>query len=49
MFSRLVSVELVANERVETIVRGLARDFTSFGGLPLARPSSSRWPAGCSA
>jgi hypothetical protein len=28
-------VTLVDNERVETIVRGLARDFVAFGGLPL--------------
>ncbi|MCC6648184.1 MAG: IS21 family transposase, partial [Polyangiaceae bacterium] len=34
-FSRFVAVELVAHERVESIVRGLARAFTSFGGLPL--------------
>lgn len=34
-FSRYVAVTLVQNERVETIVRCLARDFTVFGGLPL--------------
>ena len=34
-FSRFVAVSLVENERVETIVRGLARHFVSFGGLPL--------------
>lgn len=34
-FSRFVAVTLVPNERVETIVRCLARDFVAFGGLPL--------------
>jgi transposase len=34
-YSRYVAVTLVKNERVETIVRCLARDFTAFGGLPL--------------
>jgi transposase len=34
-YSRYVAVTLVDNERVETVVRGLARDFTKFGGLPL--------------
>jgi transposase len=34
-YSRFVAVTLVENERVETIVRCLARDFASFGGLPL--------------
>lgn len=34
-FSRFVVVELVANEQVETIVRGLARAFVAFGGRPL--------------
>ena len=34
-YSRYVAVTLVANERVETIVRCLARDFVAFGGLPL--------------
>jgi transposase len=34
-FSRFVAVTLVDNERVETIVRCLARDFVAFGGLPL--------------
>lgn len=34
-YSRFVAVTLVDNERVETIVRCLARDFVSFGGLPL--------------
>ena len=33
-FSRFVAVTLVENERVETIVRCLARDFVAFGGLP---------------
>jgi transposase len=33
--SRYVAVSLVQNERVETIVRCLARDFVAFGGLPL--------------
>ncbi len=34
-FSRFVAVTLVDNERTETIVRCLARDFARFGGLPL--------------
>lgn len=34
-YSRFASVTLVDNERVETIVRCLARDFVAFGGLPL--------------
>jgi transposase len=34
-YSRFVRVTLVENERVETIVRCLARDFVAFGGLPL--------------
>ena len=34
-YSRSVRVTLVDNERVETIVRCLARDFVAFGGLPL--------------
>lgn len=34
-YSRFACVTLVDDERVETIVRGLARDFTAFGGLPL--------------
>jgi len=34
-YSRYAAVTLVQNERVETIVRCLARDFTTFGGLPL--------------
>ena len=34
-YSRFVAVTLVANERTETIVRCLARDFVAFGGLPL--------------
>lgn len=34
-YSRFAAVTLVDNERVETIVRCLARDFTVFGGLPL--------------
>lgn len=34
-YSRFVAVSLVDNERVETIVRGLARHFVAFGGLPL--------------
>jgi transposase len=33
--SRFVAVTLVEDERVETLVRGLARDFVTFGGLPL--------------
>lgn len=34
-YSRYVAVTLVEHERVETIVRCLARDFAAFGGLPL--------------
>ena len=34
-YSRFAAVTLVENERVETIVRCLARDFVRFGGLPL--------------
>lgn len=34
-YSRFAAVTLVDNERVETIVRCLARDFVTFGGLPL--------------
>jgi len=34
-YSRYVAVTLVDHERVETIVRCLARDFVAFGGLPL--------------
>jgi transposase len=34
-YSRFVVVTLVENERVETIIRCLARDFAAFGGLPL--------------
>jgi transposase len=34
-YSRFSAVTLVDNERVETIIRCLARDFVSFGGLPL--------------
>lgn len=34
-YSRFALVTLVDNERVETIVRCLARDFAAFGGLPL--------------
>jgi transposase len=34
-YSRFVAVTLVENERTETIVRCLARDFVAFGGLPL--------------
>jgi transposase len=34
-YSRFAAVTLVDNERVETIIRCLARDFVSFGGLPL--------------
>lgn len=34
-YSRFVAVTLVDNERTETIVRCLARDFVTFGGLPL--------------
>ena len=34
-YSRFVAVTLVPHERVETLVRCLARDFVAFGGLPL--------------
>jgi transposase len=34
-YSRFVAVSIVENERVETLVRGLARHFVAFGGLPL--------------
>jgi transposase len=34
-YSRFVAVTLVKNERVETLVRCVARDFVAFGGLPL--------------
>ncbi|MEZ4226705.1 MAG: hypothetical protein R3B13_37510 [Polyangiaceae bacterium] len=34
-YSRFAQVTLVENERVETILRCLARDFVAFGGLPL--------------
>lgn len=34
-YSRYACVTLVDNERVETILRCLARDFVAFGGLPL--------------
>jgi transposase len=34
-YSRFAAVTLVRDERVETIVRCLARDFVAFGGLPL--------------
>jgi transposase len=34
-YSRFAAVTLVDNERVETLVRCVARDFVSFGGLPL--------------
>jgi transposase len=34
-YSRFAVVTLVEDERVETIVRCLARDFVTFGGLPL--------------
>lgn len=34
-YSRFAAVTLVPDERVETLVRCLARDFVSFGGLPL--------------
>ncbi len=34
-YSRYARVTLVDNERVETILRCLARDFVAFGGLPL--------------
>jgi transposase len=34
-YSRFAVVTLVENERVETLLRCLARDFVAFGGLPL--------------
>ena len=34
-YSRFARVTVVENERVETILRCLARDFVAFGGLPL--------------
>jgi len=34
-YSRFACVTLVENEKTETIVRCLARDFVAFGGLPL--------------
>lgn len=34
-YSRFVAVTLVADERVETLARCLARDFVTVGGLPL--------------
>jgi transposase len=34
-YSRFVAVTLVEDQRVETLVRCLARDFVAFGGLPL--------------
>lgn len=34
-YSRFAAVTIVENERVETIIRCLARDFVTFGGLPL--------------
>jgi hypothetical protein len=34
-YSRFVAVTLVESERVETILRSLARHFVAFGGLPL--------------
>jgi transposase len=34
-YSRYVAVTLVEDQRVETLVRCLARDFGTFGGLPL--------------
>src|SRR5262249_30190968 len=34
-YSRFVAVTIVGDERVETLVRCLARDFVAFGGLPL--------------
>lgn len=34
-YSRFAAVTLVDNERVETVIRCLARDFVTFGGLPL--------------
>lgn len=34
-YSRYVAVSLVQDERVETVVRGMARHFVEFGGLPL--------------
>lgn len=34
-YSRFARVTLVEDERIETIIRCLARDFVAFGGLPL--------------
>lgn len=34
-YSRFAAVTIVKDERVETLVRCLARDFVTFGGLPL--------------
>jgi transposase len=34
-YSRFAAVDLVDDQRVETLVRGLARHFVAFGGLPL--------------
>jgi transposase len=34
-YSRFAAVTIVENERVETLLRCLARDFVAFGGLPL--------------
>jgi transposase len=34
-YSRFAAVTIVDNERVETVVRCLVRDFVAFGGLPL--------------
>ena len=34
-YSRVVAVTLVENERVETLLRCVARHFVAFGGLPL--------------
>jgi transposase len=34
-YSRFVAITLVEDEKTETLVRCLARDFVSFGGLPL--------------
>ena len=34
-YSRFVAVALVDNQRVETVLRSLARHFVAFGGLPL--------------
>lgn len=34
-YSRFVALSIVKNELVETFVRGFARHFVAFGGLPL--------------